>query len=148
MLTPVAESPFFKSEQYSTVWMDHILGIGSSISGHWVIFSESCCCACGCADICLRPCFRSLGAFPEVGLLELPASFNHKCIFTAPAPSRTRSSAVTARGWTLVLDGQATGLQHPCCVSGCDTPSLSLSPLSLLQPRFPARSQQGRAVRL
>lgn len=36
MLTPV-ESPF-KSEQYSTVWMDHILGIGSSISGHWVIF--------------------------------------------------------------------------------------------------------------
>lgn len=85
----------------------------------------------------LRPCFRSLGAFPEVGLLELPASFNHKCVFTAPALSRTRSSAVTARGWTLVLNGRAAGLQLPCCISGCDPPPLSLSPLPCRSPAFP-----------
>ena len=137
--------PLLKSEQHSTIWMDHILGLGSSISGHLGHLLRVTLLCTWCADICLRPCFHSSRTFPEVGLLELPASFNHKCVFTSPAPSRTRSSTVTARGWTLVLNGRAAGLQRPCRVSGHDP--LSLCPPSVPQPSFPARSQQGRALR-
>ena len=116
--------------------MDHILGLGSSISGHLGHLLRVTLPCTWCADICLRPCFHSLRTFPEVGLLELPASFNHKCVFTSPAPSRTQSSAVTARGWMLVLNRQATGLQRPCRVSGHD-------PISLCPP-FHSAAQLSR----
>ena len=44
---------------------------------------------------------------------------------------------MTARGWTLVLNGQAVGLPRPCCVSGRDPHlSLSVSP-SCHSPAFP-----------
>ena len=128
--------PLLKSEQHSTIWMDHSLGLGSSISGHLGHLLRVTLLCTWCADICLRPCFHSSRTFPEVGLLELPASFNHKCVFTSPAPSRTRSSTVTARGWTLVLNGRAAGLQRPCRVSGHD-------PLSLCPP-FRAAAQLSR----
>lgn len=109
------------------------MGLGSSISGHLGHLLRITLPCTWCADICSRPFFHSLRTFPEVGLLELPASFNHKCVFMSPAPSRTRSSAVTARGWTLVLKGRAAGLQRPCHVSGHD-------PLSLCPP-FHAAAQ-------
>ena len=56
----------------------HQWTLGSSFENH----------ACECADICLRPCFHCWGTFPDVGLLQLPVSFNRKCVFRSPALSR------------------------------------------------------------